>query len=133
MPRSINQAEELKRLRKADPAELWPVLSRLRTPLYAKLVEDCVGRQNQPLAHRVAEIVGEHYDRQAGVAPALDADQQEALNALASFWGVTPDEALRRLLNRLTQNDFLKLLIDFENRNRAAKEQLLAGGGGTKK
>lgn len=104
MPRKIDLKHELVKIAaqmKDDPTYLWPFLGRVPTPLYHRLIEDCIRHNDQPLAHRIVDILTHHYRNREQGGVELDPDQAETLKSLSTLWGVDARTALKKVLEKV--------------------------------
>jgi hypothetical protein len=103
MPRLLEPTGELERvekLLKTDPDATFLCTTKLPAQTYIRLLQEC-NESGKPLTHQLATICTDYFRMkdQAGL-PNLDADGQHLIKCLSVLWSVTPEEAVRKLVER---------------------------------
>jgi hypothetical protein len=129
LPKKLNFDNELRKIdaqMAADPTHLWPFLARVRTPLYQKMIVDCIAHNEQPLAHRIVDILSDYYARKEALRSdrtgsgdptglGLTDDTADSVKALSILWNMSVQDTVRKIIDRYADT---LLEQEFNNRNR---------------
>lgn len=125
MPKFIDPADELKRLRSADPNTLHQYTTRLTTALAEKVVESARTSGNQ-VSREVATLLSFVFTcRSHGVAFTFDADTRQKLDLCCGAMGIDR-EALVRLIVGENLSTYLRRGLDLQAERDAVAAEVAA-------
>ena len=120
MPRQVVPAEEIERVEQVmseDPSNRFPVITRLVGPTYVRVLQECE-RTGHPISRTVEGLLQQHFESSDRYQ--LDDGTQAAFDTLCTLWRVSPQEAIRKMLEKYT----LAILEQEEQSRQRLKDDL---------
>jgi hypothetical protein len=120
MPKIKDLTEELKMTQaqiKTDPTHWFTLLTRVRAPLYLKLIESALEHDEQPLTPHVAQLLSDYFEEREGGGFTLDQESLLTLKTLCTLWGVSPSDAVKKVFEKKA-NELLREEMDSREQKR---------------
>ncbi len=106
MPRQLNLDEQLRLAEEAlktDPTSRFPCVTRIVTPTYLRLIQDCI-ETGRPLSHVIEDVTTAYYtllDKTGTMG--LDKTTQETVRNLSILLAVSFEDAAKIVLQRTAE------------------------------